>query len=411
MNKKLHLIIYIAFVWLLAGCESEEVKGVMPMADMLRVGETSLDLTKDAASRTITVTSNCDWDFAVEKTANWGDLTIQKADAGLTMQTEANVGRESRQATLTISTKSGITRTVRISQTQGEVQLETQGGDNKTLTYLYSGGKQEFTITSNTTWEITGMADWLSLDKQNGTGTSKVEVTVGEIQTDVARNATLVVSAENGAKTDYIIVQQQGKAIELSVSPQALTFAATGESKQIQITCNADWTVVTADELVQLSDVSGSQSKAVTVTLPENRQPTARSSSVTIASGSNRRETVTLTQAAATPPVVGTLSLVANSVGRHEATLSFSVTSAFPVTECGLCYSEANSEPTVNDIVQLADSETLSVMLTGLEAGVTYYIRAYATSDIGTTYSDNVVTVTTLGSEPGEDDNPKPNPK
>ena len=42
------------------------------------------------------------------------------------------------------------------------------------------------------------------------------------------------------------------------------------------------------------------------------------------------------------------------------------------------------------------------------EDGNTYYIRTYATSAVGTTYS-NDVTVEMKGKQPGKDDNPSPN--
>ena len=406
------IFLFAAVSLMLAACSSEDATGVIFSSEKYKLDETSISLTKDAASRTLIIESNCDWDFKVEgKSDNWNDLNIQKSSGGLTIQTDANTSRLTRQATIVLTTKGGITRTVSLSQAQGDVQLETKGGDNKTLTFLYGGGKQEVTVTSKTSWQITGAADWLTLDKQNGTGTDKVVVTVNEIQTDVARNATLVVSAESGTKTDYIIVQQQGKAIELSVSPQSLTFAATGGSKEIQVVCNADWTATASDEWVQLSAVSGTQSKSISITIPECKQQTQRSATITITSGSNKRETVNITQEAAVPPVIGTLTLVSGSVGRHEATLSFSVASAFPITSCGLCYSETNTVPTLSDTRLPTSSTATSVLLSGLEAGATYHVRAYATSDIGTTYSENVVTITTSGSEPGSDDNPFPNPR
>lgn len=412
MKNKLHLIILCtAVAALLAACDSEEVKGVMPMADMLRVTETSMGLPREASTRTLAVESNCDWDFTVSKETDWNDLTIEKTAAGLTIQTDANNTRSSRQATLTISSKSGITRTVRLSQTQGEVALEVQGGTNKTLTFYEQGGKQEFSITCNTAWRISGVADWLSLDTDNGTGADKVEVTVREIQTDVDRTATLVISAENGAKRDSVKVVQQGKVIELTVSPATLSFAATGESKTVRITCNADWTVTAADDWLQLSALNGSQSGNITVTLPQNTRQEKLSTSITIASGSRLRETIAIEQAAASLPEIGTLTLLANTVGYHEATLSFSLTSVFPVTASGLCYSEVNTMPTIDDTVKPAAGDASAVTLTDLESGVTYYVRAFATSLIGTAYSTNVITVTTAGGVPSIDDNPKPNPR
>ena len=409
MMKTLKSIKTVAVMtMLLVACTSEDVKDMIFSSEQFRLTVTNVSLAKDASSYKLDVVSNCEWDFTVTKDDNWPDLNIQKSEGGLSIQTEANTTRSERKGTITLTTKGGISRSVTISQTQGDIQLEVQGGSNKTLTYLYSGGKQELTIICNTTWTISGKSDWISINKEAGTGSDKVEVTVSEIQTDVPREATLVVTAE-GSKTDYIIIQQQGKEIILSVSPKELSFAATGETKELQITCNADWTASASHDWVELSEHNGSQSKTITVTLKENKTINQLTPSVTISSGSKMSETINITQAAATPPAVGTLTLM-GTPGRHEAILSFTVTSAFPVTASGLCYSETNTVPTPNDMCQPSGDNTQSVTLTGLEAGVTYYVRAYATSDIGTSFS-NVVTIITSGSEPNEDDNPTPNPK
>ena len=62
------------------------------------------------------------------------------------------------------------------------------------------------------------------------------------------------------------------------------------------------------------------------------------------------------------------------------------------ITECGLCYS-TNPNPTIED--QKASITNPSdyyfyLILSGLEAGTTYYVRAYAINSTGTSYGDEV---------------------
>ena len=421
MNIK-HIFL-IAAVAAMAACTSETATDVIFSTEKFKLTETSISLTKEAATRTLVVESNCDWDFTVKKTDEWPNLTIQKSADGLTIQTEANNTRSTHHATITLTTKGGISRTVDVSQAQGDVLLETQGGTNKTLTFLYSGGKQEFTVTSNTTWTITGKADWFTLSKDSGTGSDKVEVTASEIQTDVARDATLVVSGENGAKTDYIIIQQQGKEVILSVSPTKLNYTATGGTKELMITCNAEWTATANDDWVMLSEHSGSQNKTITVTLKENKTTEPLTSSVTFSAGSKTSETVDITQAAAELPAVTSISIVEGSVNKHEATIVFSCRSQFPFSAAGLCISTTNQQPTTGDTVieaTLKDittddsgyyvAEGVTVNLDGLQSLTTYHVRAYVNNEIGTAYSQKV-SFTTQGGLPSEDDNQMPNPQ
>jgi hypothetical protein len=80
----------------------------------------------------------------------------------------------------------------------------------------------------------------------------------------------------------------------------------------------------------------------------------------------------------------------------------------FDVTEYGFCYGiSANPTEKVKVGENGGKSGEIKTTLT-LEDGNTYYIRTYATSAVGTTYS-NDVTVEMKGKQPGKDDNPSPN--
>ena len=67
------------------------------------------------------------------------------------------------------------------------------------------------------------------------------------------------------------------------------------------------------------------------------------------------------------------------------------------VTARGICYSESNTEPTLeNQVVPKgAGSGSYSVSVTGLQPGTVYYARAYATNSVGTAYGE-IIQVTTL---------------
>ena len=66
------------------------------------------------------------------------------------------------------------------------------------------------------------------------------------------------------------------------------------------------------------------------------------------------------------------------------------------VTSRGVCWS-INMDPTTGDTKTIDGSGTgvFTSNLTGLTVGTTYYIRAYATNSVGTSYSDNYMFTTT----------------
>jgi hypothetical protein len=101
-----------------------------------------------------------------------------------------------------------------------------------------------------------------------------------------------------------------------------------------------------------------------------------------------------------TEPTVTTTA--ANAITKTTATAGGEVTSAgtSPVTARGVCWSTL-ANPTVAD-AKTTDADGTGIFsssITGLTSGVTYHVRAYATSAVGTSYGADL-TFTTLGTEP-----------
>ncbi|ADQ80252.1 hypothetical protein Palpr_2116 [Paludibacter propionicigenes WB4] len=101
-----------------------------------------------------------------------------------------------------------------------------------------------------------------------------------------------------------------------------------------------------------------------------------------------------------TEPTVTTTT--ASVITKTTATAGGEVTSAgtSPVTARGVCWStSANPTITDNKTTDADGAGVFSSSITGLTSGVTYHVRAYATSAVGTSYGADL-TFTTLGTEP-----------
>lgn len=101
------------------------------------------------------------------------------------------------------------------------------------------------------------------------------------------------------------------------------------------------------------------------------------------------------------PPIVGSTS-AASSIGATAANSGGSIASdgGYAITARGVAYG-TKSHPTVaQDTVHSASSEvSFSAEMTGLAAGTTYYVRAFATNALGTGYGPQV-SFTTLSIVP-----------
>ena len=94
-------------------------------------------------------------------------------------------------------------------------------------------------------------------------------------------------------------------------------------------------------------------------------------------------------------PVVTTSQTTATST---QISSGGSITNdgGYSITTRGICYSTANSTPTIEDSYTTAGigTGTFSSVITNVDVSTTYYVRAYATNSIGTGYG-KVVSLTT----------------
>ena len=122
--------------------------------------------------------------------------------------------------------------------------------------------------------------------------------------------------------------------------------------------------------------------------------------------GNNVNQTIQIKQRGATMPVVY-LPHTTN-IKMDEATLTFSATSeALPITACGVLYAE---DPHMVDqgsrAVGTLNGEEATVTIPNLHSGTTYYVKAFATTAVGTSYSETMSFTTRL--TPGRGDNQTP---
>lgn len=423
LNIKVALLIVVSV--LLPACSVEEAEtSVEPKDEKLSVEE-SIQLMADQTEQSFAVKSDVGWSVSIE--GGWQGLSVSPTsgtgDAQVTIHTDANTTRQGREAVISINTNGGVNQKMVVKQALSDVILDIAGGDGQVLQYdATAEDSKNFSFSCNTTWEITTTESWIHCSEQSGgqdvstTVGTTVGVTVDEIQTDVTREALIIISAEKGAKTKQVTVKQTGKKIELSVSPKNFEVKAAGEEKTLQITCNADWKIVYDNELFLCDVTSGTGNQDVKIICQPNSQNKERTVSLSVTSGIEdiKEETISFVQEPGTPPVLGEFSLVANSVKKNEATFKLKFDTMFPIGEYGVYYSEysnLNSPLKASAVNTASGINELEFTLTGLKSMTTYYVYGFVQNSVGSSDSKStyVVEITTGGVKPSGDDNPTPN--
>lgn len=152
-----------------------------------------------------------------------------------------------------------------------------------------------FDITSNTAWTAVSDQDWLTVSSGSGSGDATITVTATENLAPEARTANVTVTADGVA--DQIIVITQAVAPSLVVSTNTLTMAAAASSTNtFDITSNTDWTAVSDQDWLTVSNGSGSGNATLTLTASENPTSEIRIANVTVSADGVTAQVVSVSQ-------------------------------------------------------------------------------------------------------------------
>lgn len=150
------------------------------------------------------------------------------------------------------------------------------------------------------------------------------------------------------------------------------------------------------------SSLSPGSTTGVTVTINRSRLSSGRNSTILTVSTNNGSAEITITAecASGNPPTVDISGVNSNDITATSVNLEGYIrnTNGGNIKECGFCYSTSYN-PTVSDNVirMSATYSRFNSTINNLKAGTTYHCRAYAISNLGTGYSQEITFTTTSG--------------
>ena len=290
--------------------------------------------------------------------------------------------------------------------------------------------KKTIDITAYCTWTIEKPSgvDWLAVSPTKGDGPTKVTIESTDATNTSARTADLTITTATGLKNIIHVHQSPGKA-SLTVSGNIDDFTPLGGDCTFSVTSNHAWTgTITAGNFGLFPNqekawkLEGTFEEGVTTNVSIHCSPNTtfseRTLTVTFTTDDNElTETRTITQSPGTLPTF-TTDLTIGDITRNSATVTFKVQyDTFPITECGI-YLRTDPTQELPEMTFKADLQTISseqkafdltIPITGLTSGKTYYAQAYALNAVGIVTlpasAADAVEFTALGI-PGRDDNP-----
>ena len=266
--------------------------------DFMNVSPPSLSLASDAASFTVSVSTNVD--YQVASNVDWITATVSGTTnaSSVTFDVKANEGATAREGIITFTSSDGsMVRTVTVTQAGKEIpQLDISPA---MFTLTSEEASIEVAVEANVKYTVSSSAVWLVSPVSGLTESNSLTFDVAANEETSVREATLTFTSEDGSITRTVTVTQAGKeAVSLSVSPTSFNLSNEATSVNVSIEANTKYTV-SSSAVWLVSPVSGlTESNSLAFDVAANEETSVREATLTFTSedGSITR-TVTVTQA------------------------------------------------------------------------------------------------------------------
>ncbi|GAI09215.1 unnamed protein product, partial [marine sediment metagenome] len=163
-----------------------------------------------------------------------------------------------------------------------------------------------------------------------------------------------------------------------------------GSNAQFDITSNVSWSISDDATWLTVNPKSGSNNETITVTAASaNTSTSSRTATVTVSGTGVADKTVTVIQQGADPSIPTVTTTSVSSITHNSALSGGNVTDdgGASVIVRGVCWSTSQNPTTVDSHTTNGSGTGAFISsITGLSPNTTYYVRAYATNSVGTSY-------------------------
>lgn len=205
-----------SLVGLFCSCGSDDEPTPEPT---LSISPESIEFTSEAESDQFTIESNTSWNVSCNR--SWCTLNSASGQGNRTIVVEVDENKdlESRTCRITVTTADGVmSRNITVTQKGGKASLSVSPADVELASS--KDATASVTLTTQASWTISGVPEWLSVPK-SGMGNTALNLrTITANDTDEPRVANLDITA--GTTTASLKVTQLPARVKCYVEPKNL---------------------------------------------------------------------------------------------------------------------------------------------------------------------------------------------
>lgn len=286
--------------------------GLTPMLD---VTPASLSFKDTGGIQSISIASNMAWSLSESLSFLSLSVTSGSNDRKVDVICQPNSSASKRTGTITLSGTGVPGKTISITQEAATPKLTISPGD---LAFDQSGGNQIISISSNTSWTIIESLAFISVSQTSGSNNANITVACQSNGATTSRSGIIKVAA-NGLDTQIISVSQTGATTMLNVTPNAMTFSASGGTQKGNITSNTSWMVQENLSFIKIDSLSGKNNGAIQIVCDSSNSAVTRTGLITITGIGAVSKTISITQTGVTGFMnVSPSSIDFNAVGGKQ---------------------------------------------------------------------------------------------
>ena len=259
------------------------------------------------------------------------------------------------------------------------------------LHFTSEGGKQEVTITSNSEYEVSATADWVTFTKTD----KGITVSVPNYTEVEKRSADITITSLKYDISKTIKVEQSALIPKISVKPEILNFDIEGGKQEVTITSNIEYEVsVNADWITFTKTNNG-----IAVTVPNNTEVEKRIAIITISSEKyNISKTIRVEQKAFAPKISvepETLNFYYDG-GKQEVTITSNFEYEVSVNADWITFTKTNNGIAITAPINTEGEErSADITISSEKYNISKTVKVSQTAKnviIYTSYYDDVVT-------------------